>query len=46
MTQYGKLALGVMLGIAAVLPASAQNNPKVVVESFGLGASARIHGRY
>ena len=29
MTQSGKLALGVMLGIAAVLPASAQNNPKV-----------------
>ena len=36
MTQYGKLALGVMLGITAVLPASAQNNPKVswnVIES-------------
>ena len=29
MTQSGKFALGVMLGIAAVFPASAQNNPKV-----------------
>lgn len=29
MTQCGKLALGVMLGLAAVLPASAQTNPKV-----------------
>ena len=29
MTQSGKFALGVVLGFAAVLPASAQNNPKV-----------------
>src|SRR5436190_1605584 len=29
MMQSRKLALAVMLGIAAVLPASAQNNPKV-----------------
>ena len=34
MTQYGKLALGVMLGIAAVLPAKAQNSPKVAWKFF------------